>query len=573
VRRTPLVGLLVFSVLGFSGCAGASRRLDWSSPSTASADADETSTASRFSWWRLPRAEAKMTDSAGDLAQDNSAGPPAASTKVPGDVWPEPRSDWSERYFPHLSRLLKGNAAGNSPEADPFSDMVRVSSRWRPPAAPHAGRADDDVRPADASSDDDIAARGGTAVAETRERFVPPLVPTPLLVRSVPHSVPERKSDVELDISNVDPGLKGENRSRELQTPGNPLEPALSSVTATTVPVIAPGDDSRIVAPAETSVATAPGSQSASIVNPEPEMVLAQGPAPSAPNTQPPPTIPPAPPLNRTPPPPPLTDGEKPKAKPDQPEAPTAPKVADEPKPDQTQETTPQPAPTSPPAEVPPTSASPAPAVPPSPAAVPAAAPQTQARSPAAGQRLVAASGQAIYASPPPMAPPRPRSKFLSLFFVEEKTVPLASPQFPPAMFPAAYYGPNPRPYPVLAAPQANNPKPPVAIRSPKKPCVLTAWFQRITNGGHGTCCAGCHHASPTPCCSGCTCYSGKNKSAGGIPQKSLASPQGDLPSRQGPVSQTVPSGSTGPKPGDVTEEGKLFERVSFEGFDKSPQS
>ena len=32
-------------------------------------------------------------------------------------------------------------------------------------------------------------------------------------------------------------------------------------------------------------------------------------------------------------------------------------------------------------------------------------------------------------------------------------------------------------------------------------------------------------------------------------------------------------SRSTGAEPGDVAEEGKLFERVSFDSFDKSPQS
>ena len=112
MRRTPLVGLLVFSLLGFSGCAGVSRRLDWSSPSTARADAAETPAPGRFSWWRRPQAEATTTDSAGDLAQVNRAGPPAASTKIPGDVWPEPKSDWLARYFPHLSRLWNGNAVG-----------------------------------------------------------------------------------------------------------------------------------------------------------------------------------------------------------------------------------------------------------------------------------------------------------------------------------------------------------------------------------------------------------------------------------------------------------------------------
>ena len=101
---------------------------------------------------------------------------------------------------------------------------------------------------------------------------------------------------------------------------------------------------------------------------------------------------------------------------------------------------------------------------------------------PATGQRISLRVRSGDLASPPPMAPPRPRHRFLSLFFVEEKTEPLASPQFPPATFPTSYYGPYPRPYPVLAAPQANDVKPPVATKTAKKPCVLTAWFQKITS-------------------------------------------------------------------------------------------
>ncbi len=560
MRRTPLVGLLVFSVLGFSGCAGASRRMDWSTPSTVHADAAEAPAPSRF--WRRPQAEAAANDKAGDLARVNRAEPPAASTKVPGDVWPEPKSDWLVRYFPHLSRFWNGNTTRNASEAEPASDVVHVSSRSRSSAASRTGRADDDVRPVDASADDDVAPRDAPTVAEKRERFAPPPVATPLLVRSRPRSLPERTGDVELDISNVDPARQRENRSGDLEAPENSNERASSSVTATSVPASAAGDAARTEPPAETSADTEPGSKSASIVNPEPEMELAQAPAPPAPNTQPPSAIPPPPPLNRTASPPPLTGEEKP--------APEAPAAA---KPDQTQETKPQPAPVSPAPEVPPTAPSPAPSVAPSAAAAPVSAQQSQGLVPATGQRTVSASGQAIYASPPPMAPPRPRRRFLSLFVVEEKTEPLASPQYPAATFPTSYYGPYPRPYPVVAPPQANDVKPPVASKMGKKPCILTAWFQRITSGSHGSCCTGCHHACSAPCCSGCTCHAGKNKSVGASPERTLASPQGDLGSRRSPLSEARPIGSTGPKPGDVTEEGKLFERVSFERFDKSPQT
>jgi hypothetical protein len=562
MRRTPLVALLLLSLLGFSGCAGVSRRLDWSSPSTAGADAAETPAPNRFSWWRRPQAESPTTNSAGYFAQVNRAEPPAASTKAPGDVWPEPKSDWTVRYFPNLSRLLNGNATKNSSDGVPASDVISVSSRPRPPGAAHAGRADDDVRPVDASGDDDIAVRDRPAVTKTRERFVPPVVPTPLLVRSRPDSVPERTSDVELDISKVDPSRESRGRSDALETPAKEREWASSSLAASTpVMAMAPGDNSRFEPPADTSPDAEPGSASASIAKPEPEP--AQAPAQPAPSAQPP-AIPPPPPLNRTPPPPPLTDDAKAAAKPGQPEAPAAPKVAEEPKPDLQPETN-LPAAVSPAAEAPPSSASPAPTV------RAAADAPVSAKTPAqaAGQRLVSGSGQAIYASPPPMAPPQPRRGFLSMFFVEEKTAPLASPQFPAATFPAAYY----RPYPVLTAAQANDAKSPVATSSEKKPCVLTVWFQKITSGRHPSGCTGCHHARPTPCCSGCTCYTGNNKSAGASAPACAASPQADPASRRGPHSQAVPIGSTGPKPGDVAEEGKLFERVSFESFDKSPQS
>jgi hypothetical protein len=568
VSRTPLVSLVVFSLLGFSGCAGISRRLDWSSPSTASAAAAETPAPIRFSWWRPPQADALTTDPVGDLAQANRADPPAAPATISGDVWPEPRMDWMVRYFPRLSRLWKGSSTGNSHDAELGSEMVDVSSRSRPAAPSRTGQADDDVRPVDASAEDDVASHKGPVAAGERERFMPPIVPTPLLVPSRPYTVLEPASDVELDVSSVDPARIGQAPSDGLASSVNQREHASSaSVTSSSVLATASADDSQTEPPVETPADSEPASESASIVNPQREMELAHAPAGPTPGAQPPPTVPPAPPLNRTPPPPPLTNDEKPATKPVQPEAPTAPNVADEPKPDQTQDATPQPSPVPPATEVPQAPASQAPT-----AATPVSA-QTQASSPAVGQRLVAGSGQSGYASPPPMAPAQPRRRFLSLFSAEQKKEPLASPQFPPATFPPSYYRPYPRPYPVLAAPQAADVKPLVATVTAKKACVLTVWFQKISSSSRALSCARCDHEDSGPCCAGCTCYAGKSKLIRPSPQASLASPQGDLPSRRGTLSQAEPNGSTGAKPGDVAEEGKLFERVSFDSFDKSPQS
>ncbi len=229
MRRSPLVGLLVLSVMGFSGCAGLSKRMDWSSPRADLPAAAEAPAQPRFSWWRRPQAEPPPTDSLAEIAGVNRALMPAPSATIPGDVWPESKSDWMVRYFPNLSRLLNGNAAGNSPEPEPVSDIVRVSPRSRPLAASHAGRADDDVRPVDASADDDIAARDRPSVTETRERFVPPVVPTPLLVRSRPQTLPETTSEVELDVTKVDPGRESQARSDELEAPDRTTGAGLSS--------------------------------------------------------------------------------------------------------------------------------------------------------------------------------------------------------------------------------------------------------------------------------------------------------------------------------------------------------
>ena len=66
----------------------------------------------------------------------------------------------------------------------------------------------------------------------------------------------------------------------------------------------------------------------------------------------------------------------------------------------------------------------------------------------------------------------------------------------------------------------------------------------------------------------------GRIKSVAASPQSSVASATSHPAAGESDLSsQAVPIRSTGTKPGDVAEEGKLFERVSFESFDKSPQS
>ena len=587
MRRTPLVGLLAFSVLGFSGCASASRRLDWSAPSAVGAPSADPSARPRFSWWPGPKAEATAADSGPQVAQVNRVAPPAASATIPGDVWPEHRPDWLARYFPHFSRLWNGNAAESSPHDAPAADTIRVSSRSRAPAASRRTRADSDVRPVDASADETADSRDGSAGAANRNRFVPPLVPTPLLVPSRPDSQTESAGDADRDEKTADsdrqspadsddsyPSLPQPQPARALRSsvdvmpilavppgaagrsepsvesspkaepgvaPGT-SEPPVESLaktqpgiaTGTAVDAIptrpeAPSAGGRAEPPvdssSETETGTELGAAAGSAANREPELELVQAPPAPKPATQPPSTVPPPPSLDRapTPPAPPPPTVEKPSAQPATPatlpatEAKPAPPAAAEPEPA--------------PAQVPsPTTVAPATETqsPPVSATTPQAPVSTKptAAATATAQSRPSGAGQAIYASPPPMAPPQPRRRFLSLFFIEEKNEPLASAQFPAPTFPTSYEGHYPKPYPVLGTSQVVEFQPTVAIQPAKKPSFLKVWLHKMATCGRNPACSGCHHCAPTPCCSGCTCHAGTPKPDTASPQARLASPQ-----------------------------------------------
>jgi hypothetical protein len=104
-----------------------------------------------------------------------------------------------------------------------------------------------------------------------------------------------------------------------------------------------------------------------------------------------------------------------------------------------------------------------------------------------------------------------------------------------------------------------------------KKPCMLTVWFHKIASG-HGRPSHVCHHhCASSPCCLGCTCGTPTRKPVSGSPQASVAMAPGEPAAPDMPPLEPAPVGLTGAEPGDVAEEGKLFERVSFERFDKAP--
>ena len=203
--------------------------------------------------------------------------------------------------------------------------------------------------------------------------------------------------------------------------------------------------------------------------------------------------------------------------------------------------------------------------------------------SPRHGERMASRTVDRIYASPPPVAP-APRRRFLGLFTIEDREPP-APPRWPAVTFPTSYYAAANTGAASTVSPAAHEPHfaPAVMTTVPeKKPSVITAWLQKFKPGGGNTPKYGgngCHHGGTVPCCAGCTCHSGKPETAAtSVSKPRLAVARSPAkPVRQRVVATTpeevvaeeTPSTST--EPGDVTEEGKLFERVSFERFDKAP--
>jgi len=535
MSRTPQAGLVLFLLLGLSGCAGVPQRLTWSSPSADSSDTTDKPARSRFSWWRRPPAQAPTTDST-DLALAGRA-IPAPADKLPVDVWPESRSEWLGRQFPRLSRLWNGKPTGSARDAVPDvrTDVGHVSARSRPAAGPAAGREDDEVRPVEASPDDDLTSGGGQAVPAPRERNVRAPLPPPLLISFRPAPSPESVGDVEVKSSNPEPRQASHASSEESDVAST--APELVSTPSFDGPMLlllAPSFKAQTDPAAASQINAAPCPVLASSADPAQDVIVAQATAPPAirtttTSTQSPPLPPPAP-------------AEQ--------------IVADK-------ATLPADAPSSSEAlrqEAQAASAPPAASVP-GPVSV-----QTQQPAQTSGLPLVAQPAARIYASPPPVAPPQPRRGFLGLFFVEGRTEPVPSPQFPPATFPTSYHVHCPQPSQVLPAPQGDAP-PPVATEAARKPCVLSGLLHKLMS-----CCRSCggsahHHAGSVPCCQGCTCHRTTDRPVSASPQANSAFP----PSSSSPPG--VSKVSAGAEPGNVAQIRKVVETAAPEGLDKSPQS
>ena len=94
VRHTPLFSLLVISVIGFSGCVSATKRMDWPPSPPDHADAPDTPARQPLSASSRARSGATAPESGAQSAQSNRLAAPAGSNTKQGDVWPESRSDW-----------------------------------------------------------------------------------------------------------------------------------------------------------------------------------------------------------------------------------------------------------------------------------------------------------------------------------------------------------------------------------------------------------------------------------------------------------------------------------------------
>jgi len=578
MRRPREVGLVLLSLsvllLGFSGCAGLPQRLSLSSPMTTGSDRAETPASSRFSWWRGSGSEAgSSSDHASNLAEDGKAAAAPGGGKLPGDVWPESRSEWLARHFPLLSRGWNGNAGErvrNGVDSSVRDQGSRVSARSGPALDRSAARADDDVRPVRAASGDDSASGGGKSVRGQSQRNERPRLPTLLAAAGRPHSLPESSGDVELDVSSSGP--RGDDSLTSGETHPAPAEgrqPAEDSPVASpseraaSVPLSAaddPGSASGAVpSPAEAcpgrlmAMAAGNGSALMPAFGTETDTVvgLASAPNPSSELDSAPAQVPlaPEPPAQRTPPPPPLPDGARPAA------APTGPR---EPASSEEKEAKPQPS----------QAPAPTPAVAPAPVA-----PQSQAPSTASGPRLLRATAQSNYASPPPVAPPEPRGTFLSWLHPDGKAAPLASPQLPPATFPTTYVPNVSSAMPVQATPQKDAVPCATSANGAKKPCVLTGLFHKLKSWGHGSGCGGCQRDGSPACCHGCVCCARKRSTASGSPQGTVASVQGPAASLRGPLAPLVALvRSRGTEPGDVAKGGKVFDSAVSQSLDESSQ-
>ena len=497
------------------------QRLSLSSPATTGSDGVETPASSRLSWWRGSGSKASSDSEHASNRGERQSRLARRRAKLPGDVWPESRSEWLARHFPLLSRGWNGNAG------------EQHARRRRPERSnarePSLGALGSGPRPLDracrrrCSAGPGIFGRRSAPAAKSPfgdrvRRNERPRLPTLLAGTGRPHSLPESSGDVELDVSSS--GSRGDDQLSSGETdpaPADARQPAEDS------PVPSPSDRE---APGPLSAADQPGWCVGAVPvagRGRPGGTHGDGRwqwfrtgagaryrrrMPRSDSRQPRillrswnqlrPRFHRHPSrrrnalrlLHRSP------DGARPADRAHR--AAGAGRFRGE--------------------------RGEAPAVPSSRSAF-YRGPRARLRRKARSQRRPLARDfsrrppSPIYASPPPVAPPEPRGKFLSWLHPDGKAEPLASPQLPPATFPTTYRL-NPAPaMPVQATPQKDAVPCATPANAAKKPCVLTGLFHKLKSWGHGSGCGGCQRDGSPSCCHGCTCCAGRSSTVSGSPQ------------------------------------------------------
>ena len=498
MRRPPDVGkaaLCIGLLLGISGCAGFTQHTTGSAPWTTGSDGESASPPGLFSWWHRGGAQSGATP-ASPAGMQETAGRPQGYSEAGQSAtnpWPETQSEWVARTFPRMNRLWNGTPEGTRPAA-PDAEGVTWTNRLPENAdagavASTAPRSDGAIRPTQGASLS--AAARGADVAGSRPRYLDelPLSATPPPVRSPRASDPEvtapagseAPAPTPFPLSSADDSSANDGARRVSYEPQDASAAAKATAgaagsrsaadqAAASLPQlgdILPAPAPALAGPQESATPAVEGNRATGSATGLP---VAAGPAawvaepPASLDTrvaQVPP--PPAPPVQRTPPAPPPSGEEGAAA------SPPAPPVATPAGTENAAEAT-------------------------APATVTPAPAQSRAPAVASGQPSLAASGQSIYASPPPMAPAQPRHHFLSwLFHDDDDATVLASTQSPLAGAPRMYSSPQnvlPTGQGTAACDTDGN--------APKKPCFLKVWIHDWKNShgssgddcGHGGVCA-----------------------------------------------------------------------------------
>ncbi len=190
---------------------------------------------------------------------------PATTASVPGDVWPESRSEWIARNFPFLNRRGSGNSTTiEGRNADPAgpSQSSTVSARLRPATATalaSTARDDSAVRPADTGDDDDDTP---TSLGLLPRRLSAPTSSPDDRSAYRPHSLPEPANEVELGISRARPSAPP---SQDKEEPARETATAAAEESASATPdaaappaQLSAQDEDRSEPQAEPAVAVAP---------------------------------------------------------------------------------------------------------------------------------------------------------------------------------------------------------------------------------------------------------------------------------------------------------------------------